>query len=89
MLRLPSFAPRPGQLRAATKSWTDRLARIEWWLLEVMAPMTRSFPSPHRNEGSKAKANCGAGDERRHQMQGLDAVHGSGISACLISLNNP
>jgi hypothetical protein len=53
-----------------------------------MAPLTRFFPSPRRNEGSKAKANYGAGDERRDQLQDVDAVHGSGISACSISLNN-
>ena len=54
-----------------------------------MAPLTRFFPSPRGNEGSKAKANCGAGDERRRdQLQDVDAVHGSGISACSISFDN-
>ena len=55
-----------------------------------MAPMTRFFASPRRNEGSKAKANRGAGYERRRdQLKGVDTVHGSGISACSVSLNNP
>jgi hypothetical protein len=54
-----------------------------------MAPMARSFPAPCGNEGSNAKANdCAADEGCGDQLNGVDALHGSGISACSISLHN-
>jgi hypothetical protein len=54
-----------------------------------MAPLARFFSSPRGNEGSYDKAKDSAGDEGRgDQLNGVDALHGSGNSACSISLNN-
>jgi hypothetical protein len=54
-----------------------------------MASETRSFPSPCGNDGSNAKPDQAADDERDgYQLNCADVVHGSGISARSISFNN-